>query len=158
MSDKKHLRKLMYVDPKLQGSLIVRVVFYWAVCLIGISLMLLCWQILSGPPRPFSAHLGDMWSHYGAALVASLLLLPLVIVDILHFSNRFVGPLFRLRRSIRQLARGEQVEPIEFRDTDFWQEFADEFNTLARRVENHPTETERYSHEPVEENEPTAVG
>lgn len=158
MSDKKHLRKLMYVDPKLQGSLIVRVVFYWVVCLIGISLMLLCWQIISGPPRPFSVHLGEMWSHYGAALVASLLLLPLVIVDILQFSNRFVGPLFRLRRSIRQLARGEKVEPIEFRDTDFWQDFANEFNTLARRVENQETDGEHHSHEPQEEDEPVAIG
>ena len=40
----------------------------------------------------------------------------------------------RLRRSIRDLARGEPVEPIALRDNDFWREFAEEFNTLATRV------------------------
>ena len=42
----------------------------------------------------------------------ALALLPLVVVDVLRLSNRFVGPLLRLRRSLRQLARGEYVEPI----------------------------------------------
>lgn len=76
-----------------------------------------------------------MWFHYGPALIASLLLLPLVIADIVRLSNQFVGPLLRLRRSMRQLARGEYVEPIEFRDTDFWQDFADEFNGVVARIQ-----------------------
>ncbi|MBU4270351.1 MAG: hypothetical protein KKA28_00560 [Planctomycetes bacterium] len=157
MLDKKHLRKHLFVDPKLQGPLIARVVFYWIVCLISITLMLLCWQVLSGPPRPFHVHLNKIWFQYGPALVASLIMLPLVIIDIVRFSNRFVGPLLRLRRSMRELARGEQVEPIEFRETDFWQELADEFNAVMHRVQNHPADDENYSHQP-EEDEPVAVG
>jgi len=159
MLDKKQLRKHLYVDPKLQGALVARVVLYWIVCLISISLILLCWQIIAGPPRPFYAHMKDMWFHYGAAFVASLLLMPLVIIDIVRFSNRFVGPLLRLRRSMRQLARGEQVEPMEFRGTDFWQEYADEFNAVMHCVQNHPADDDdRYSHQPEEEDEPVAVG
>lgn len=157
MSDKKQMRKHIYVDQKLQGSLIVRVVLYWVVCLISITLMLLCWQVLSGPPRPFRIHLNKIWFQYGPALVASTLLLPLVIIDIVRFSNRFVGPLLRLRKSMRQLAQGEQVEPIEFRDTDFWQEFADEFNAVAGRVQTQSTDTGYYS-PLLEEEEPVAVG
>ena len=45
------------------------------------------------------------------------------------------GPLVRLRRSMRALARGEHVEPIKFREGDFWQEFAEEFNAVAARVQ-----------------------
>jgi len=56
-----------------------------------------------------------------------------VIVDVVRLSNRFTGPLLRLRRSMRALARGEQVEPIRFRDNDFWHDFAEEFNALAAR-------------------------
>ena len=158
MLDKKHQRKHLFVDPKLQGPLVARVVFYWFVCLISITLMLMCWQVLSGAPRPFSVHLNKIWFQYGPALVASLIMLPLAIIDMIRFSNRFVGPLLRLRRSMRELARGEHVEPIKFRDTDFWQDFADEFNAVADRIQNHPADdADHYSHHP-EEDEPVAVG
>ena len=158
MSQIHQKRKQVYVDPKIQGMLILRVVLYWIVCAISVTLMLLCWQVLSGPPQPFFSHLDMVWYHYGPAIVCSFLLLPLVILDILGFSNRFVGPMLRLRRSMHQLARGEQVEPLEFRDADFWQEFADEFNALAHRMENQPAEDEYYSYTTEEEDEPVAVG
>ncbi len=133
-NDRKSLRKQLFVDPKVQGALVLRVVLYWVVCVITITLMLLCWRILTGPARMFYTHFGEMWFYYGPAVVASSLLLPLVIVDIVRMSNRFTGPLLRLRRGMRALARGEAVEPIRFRDEDYWQEFAQEFNTLAAKL------------------------
>lgn len=134
MSSQKRLRKNLFVDPKIQGALVLRVAFYWFICLLTITLMLLCWRIITGPARLFYTHFDDMWFHYGPPLVASLVLLPLVAVDLIRLSNRFVGPLLRLRRSMRALARGEEVKPIRFRDSDFWQEFADEFNAILDRV------------------------
>lgn len=134
--DKKKLRKQLFVDPKVQGALVLRAVLYWAACLITVTLMILCWRIVTGPARMFYTHFDDMWFHFGPAVIASALLLPLLIVDMLRLSNRFVGPLFRLRRSMRALARGEHVEPIEFRGGDFWQEVAEEFNALAARVQD----------------------
>jgi len=133
---KKSLRKHIFVDPKVQGALVLRVILYWFVCLIAISLMLLCWRIVTGPARMFYTHFDDMWFFYGPAAVASLLLVPLVIVDVVRLSNRFTGPLLRLRRSMRALARGEEVEPIRFRDGDFWHEFAEEFNAVAARCQH----------------------
>jgi hypothetical protein len=35
---------------------------------------------------------------------------------------------------MRELARGEDVEPLEFRSTDFWLELADEFNAVRVRL------------------------
>jgi len=70
MSRVNHLRKQLFVDPKVQGTLVVRVVFYWVVCLITITLMLLCWSILK-TPRMFYTHLDDMWFHYGPASTSS---------------------------------------------------------------------------------------
>ncbi len=127
-------RKSLFVDSKIQGALIVRVVMYWVYCLITIALMLLCWRIITGPARLFYTHFSDMWFFYGPAAIASFLLLPLVIVDVIRLSNRFVGPLLRLRRSMQALARGEEVEPIEFRENDFWRDFADDFNAVRARI------------------------
>ena len=135
MSDLKRLRKRCFVDPKIQGALVLRVVMYWLVCVIGIVLMILCWRAGTGPARPFYLRLVEMWPYYGPAVVVSLLMLPLVVADIIRFSNRFVGPMLRLRQAMRQLARGEYVEPIEFRGTDLWQEFADAFNAVLAHAQ-----------------------
>jgi len=128
-------RKKLYVDPQVQGALIVRMVTYWAVCLVTVSLMVLCWRILTGPSRALDESLREVLFDYAPAVVASLALLPLVILDVLRLSNRFAGPLVRLRRAMRALARGEHVDPISFREGDFWLEFAQEFNAVAARVE-----------------------
>jgi len=157
MSNRKAMRKHLFVDPKVQGALVARVILYWVVCLVTMTLMLLCWRIVTGPCRLFYTHFDEMWFYYGPALIASFLLLPLVIVDIIRLSNRFAGPMLRLRRSMRALARGEYVEEIEFRDADFWHEFAEEFNAVARRVQGHlpPPQPEI---DPVEEEEPVGAG
>ena len=136
MSQKKSIRRQLFVDPKIQGTLVVRVIVYWVVCLITVTLMLLCWRILNGPARMFYRHFDDMWFFYGPALIASLILLPLVILDVVRLSNRFVGPFMRLRCSMRALARGEHVAPIKFRQGDFLMEFADEFNAVAALVQD----------------------
>ena len=152
MAEKKFVRKRLWVDPKVQGTLILRVVLYWVVCLVTLTLMLLCWRIVTGPARPFYTHFDDMWFHYGPALVASLLLLPLMILDMLRVSNRFAGPLFRLRRSMRALARGEDVRPISFREGDFWVEVAHEFNALLAQFQHqgaNAAERDEAEQEPV---------
>jgi hypothetical protein len=154
MATEKRERKQLFVDPKVQGALILRVVLYWVVCVVTITLMLLCWRIVTGPARPFYTHFDDMWFHFGPALVASFLLLPLVVYDIVQMSNRFCGPLFRLRRCMRALARGEHVAPISFRDGDFWPEFAQEFNTLLARFQRGVPPTPL---EPAAEEEPQAA-
>lgn len=135
LANRKIMRKQLFVDPKVQGALVIRAVVYWVACLVTISLMLLCWRIITGPARPLFLHFDDMWFFYGPAIIASLLLLPMVIADIIRVSNRFAGPMLRLRRSMRALARGEHVAPIEFRDGDFWQDFAEEFNQVVVRVQ-----------------------
>jgi len=151
MSNLKHMRKRLFVDPKVQGTLVLRAILYWIVCLITITLMLLCWRIMTGPARIFYTYFDEMWFHFGPAVIASFLLLPLVIVDIVRLSNRIAGPMFRLRRSMRALARGEHVEPIRFRGGDFWQEIADEFNAIVDRVQqtNPTAEKDQAQAEPV---------
>ena len=129
-----HKRRQMFVDRRVQGTLIVHAIFYWAFCLISMTLMLLCWRIVTGPARMFYTHFDDMWFHYGPAVIASTLLLPIVVIDIIRLSNRFAGPIARLRRSMQDLAAGEQVQPIHFRDDDFWGEIAENFNKVASRV------------------------
>ena len=89
---------------------------------------------------PIYNHVRQMWFLYGPAAVSSLVILPLVVVDVLRLSHRFAGPMLRLRRAMRNLSEGKEVKLIQLRDDDFWQDFADDFNSVAAklRAEKHP--------------------
>jgi hypothetical protein len=55
---------------------------------------------------------------------------------------------------MRALARGDDVEPIEFRGNDFWHDFADEFNAVRARIIRLSAEVESEK----ENEEPLGVG
>jgi hypothetical protein len=136
--EEENKRDQVFVDPQVQGALILRVVLYWTVCMAAVTLMLLCWRVATGPMFSVSEQVRQFWAQFGPAMIVSAVLLPIVVYDILQMSNRFCGPVSRLRRSLRALARGEHVDPISFRGGDFWKELAHEFNTVAARVQREP--------------------
>ncbi|MCE9553523.1 MAG: hypothetical protein K8T91_09135 [Planctomycetes bacterium] len=128
-------RRRHFIDRGVQGALMLRAALYWGCCLLIVTLVLLVWQTVTGPARIFYLQFDGLWFRYGPALVIALCLLPLVLVDVVRMSNRFAGPAYRLRRAMHQLAKGEKVHPITFRQGDFWKEFADDFNRIAARME-----------------------
>ena len=42
---KQRLRKHFFVDPRIQGALVVRIVLYWTTSMIAMTAMILCWRI-----------------------------------------------------------------------------------------------------------------
>jgi hypothetical protein len=128
-------RRQYFVDPKVQGALLVRLLGYWTVTIVTVTALVLCWRIVTTPPRAFLTLVSEMLFHYGAALVASCLLLPLIVLDCVRMSNRFAGPLYRVRRCMRDLAAGLPVPPIHFREGDFWTDVANEFNAVSARLQ-----------------------
>jgi hypothetical protein len=77
-----------------------------------------------------------LWQNYSPVVLASLVLLPFLLIDAVVFSNRFTGPLYRVRYCMRRLVAGESIEPIHFRKHDYRPELADEFNALSQYVES----------------------
>ena len=64
-----------------------------------------------------------------------LSLAPMFIYDTVKLSNRFAGPVLRIRRAARQLADGEIPKKSKLRDGDFWKDLASDFNGVIDRVE-----------------------
>lgn len=136
MLDPRLNRRQLFVDKDVQGVLLARVGVYWACCLITVVLLLLGWRIVVGPSRELDVHLDYLWYHYRPILLAALLLLPVLLADTLRLSNRFAGPMVRLKRGLSELADGRtDVSPIHFRRGDFWHDFASEFNRAVERVQ-----------------------
>jgi hypothetical protein len=127
-------RRQYIINYNVQGSLLARVAMYWVYCLIAVLLTSSCWMVLFNRPASSGEFLGRLAFHTAPVLLGTLLLLPIVLVDCLRFSNRFVGPLFRLSRAMDRLGDGERVHNIEFRQGDFWFHIAQSFNRLNERV------------------------
>jgi hypothetical protein len=140
-------RTVFLVDREVQGALMLRTALYWMFCLLSISLMLICWNAYHGPSRRFIDLASDLYFRYGPALAASLILLPIVMLDVMRLSNRFVGPVVRLRNGLREVAEGRPAQPLNFRDDDFWRELATDFNRAAARV----AREDSLRHTPTEE-------
>ena len=134
---RKKTRDRLLVEPKVQLALVGRVTLYWLMCFVMMTMVLLTWKIVTGPTRGsffeyFRYH--DLWTEFGPAVVAALLLLPVILVDVLRVSNRIAGPVYRLRRCIEEAANGDYVTRVQFRDDDYWQDMAENFNALLTRV------------------------
>jgi hypothetical protein len=129
-------RKRLFVDATVQGALLVRIVVYWLLSLLTVSLLLICLQIVNGK----AIHVGDnfnfaaLWEEHVSVLVALLLILPMLMLDSLRLSNRFAGPFHRIRRTIHALSSGEAIEPLQFRSNDYWTDVAEDLNVLGERL------------------------
>jgi hypothetical protein len=132
---KRHSRNRLFIDPQVQGMLMLRCLGYWAAMLMTITVLLITWRSMSGPAKIFYEHFDELWHQYQMPFMATLFLMPLVLFDIAKLSNRFVGPMIRLRRALREMAHGEPIRLIHFRAGDYWSEVADEFNGVAARVQ-----------------------
>lgn len=131
----KQKRIKLFIDRRVQGALVLRTLLYWFCCMTTVTAMLIVWRIVGGgPARVFYQHFGDLWHQYSAPLIASTILLPLVIIDLVRMSNRFVGPIFRLRRVLHDMASGIDVTNVSFRDGDYWREIAEDLNKVASRL------------------------
>lgn len=136
MTKQNNNRKRLLVDGSVQGALMRRVVLHWGLFLVLVFLFLSAWQLLvSGEPLNFSSEaILTVWRNCIPVLVSMIVLLPVFLRDTVRLSNRFSGPILRLKNEMKALADGKENPPVKFRDNDFWQELAAEFNRVAELV------------------------
>lgn len=133
-------RRRYLVDREAQGALLLRAVRYWVTSVFCVgSFTVLGWLFVwPGIPAVVGQweQLSPMLSVLGMGLAASALIMPIVLYDFLRMTNRFAGPVYRLERSMRDLAAGRPVTPVKLRDDDYWGHLADAYNqVLARQQE-----------------------
>ena len=136
------IRKKTYIDPKIQGALVRRLVIHWAALFLVATAVAFLLQLLSDPFRPLGEHFQQLWWMQGPFLLVFVLLLPVFIYDSIKLSHRFVGPVYRLRQTIRKIAKGESPPTLKFRDFDFWQDMAQDFNVMVDRLSGRKSDSE----------------
>ena len=133
----KYQRNKFFVDANVQGALVVRTFIYWLMCLVTLTTWLVGWRVLTEPEDAFANHLSSVYLQFGPAALASLLLLPIVVYDIIRLSHKFAGPMFRMRRDVRNVLEGGSIEELRLRDGDYWQEFANDLNKLILKYQDY---------------------
>jgi len=128
------LRRRLFIDRPVQSALLIRALLYWSVCLMTQLLFVFFFAVVSSSADAFYAQGHQLWWHLRLSVIGATLLLPMILLDILRLSHRWVGPVFRLRTSLQALSRGKFVSPIRFREGDFWQELAGDFNVVAAEL------------------------
>lgn len=163
--DSKLERKRIFVDRQVQGGIVARLLFLWTAstglaCLVWFGL-----QFFANPAGDLATHIAVAGRLVIPLILSFVVTLPIAALYLLRFTHRFAGPVLRLRRSMQELANGEEVKPLRFRDGDCWQELADEFNRICDTLSKaqsriNELETERQARTPnpthaaIEEVEP----
>ncbi len=128
------IRKQMWVDADVQGTLVRRIGFYWLACLTFITIPLLWFAIAEDPTRYVYQHLGPIWQRHWPIYLAIFCLVPLTMWDALRVSHRIAGPVLRIRKQLVRINEGEPFTDLEFRTNDFWQDLAGQINQLSKKT------------------------
>lgn len=126
-------RKRLFVDRSVQGSILLRIALHFALFLITSEAFLYFVELIGSAPQDATQ---SMVERLGPTALAVLILTPMFVRDLCKLTNRFAGPMVRLRRAIHDLAEGREVTPIHFREEDFWKELAVDFNQVLARLES----------------------
>lgn len=127
-------RKKSFIDPEVQGSLLVRLAIHWGLFVVANCIAFAFWETLVEGAAGGMATSSPLLRGVVPCLITSAALMPAFLYDALKLSNRFAGPVLRLRRALRELAEGRPIEPLKFRKGDFWESAADDFNAAIRRM------------------------
>jgi len=77
-------------------------------------------RLMDTPTELWADTFALTWTRVVPFILISLALVPVFIWDSLKLSNRFAGPIVRVRRALAQIADGQSPKAIEFRHGDFW--------------------------------------
>lgn len=124
------LRQQLLVDQPVQGMLLKRTGLYSVACALYFVVILIFAESMSRKDGTIVDAIGRCFEEAIYWAPGLFLLAPLVAYDMLKLTNRFAGPIFRLRREMQRLIVGESERPLNFRDGDYWTEIAEEFNHL----------------------------
>ncbi len=131
--DSNATRQQMFVAPKAQGKLLLRVLVYCVVSAVVTS-------VLHTAVGYFQLKISGVVWLCGPIALALLATIPWVLYDATKVSNRLFGPMARVQGAIRRLANRDPVGPIELRDDDAWHSWIQDFNGMTARVQNRPEE------------------
>jgi hypothetical protein len=135
-------RRKKFIDSRVQGSLVRRLVFHWMVFMIITALTSFVLLLLSNPFQPLSFHVKNLTSTHGPLLLVMFFMIPVFVVDTIKLSHRFTGPIYALRRAMQEVTQGQPPRQLKFRSSDFWKELGEDYNAMLAKLGAHVDQRE----------------
>ena len=132
---RKEKRTKKFVDRAVQGAVVSRFLLHELLFMLVGSLIVLFIQFLSNPFQGMASLLETFWRNAGPFILVLVAMLPIFIWDTIKLTNRSVGPMCRVRSTLRRINQGEKhIPPIHFREGDFWHDLADDLNVMIKQL------------------------
>jgi len=128
------LRKKSYIDTEVQGDLARRLVVQWLMFTMIILALAFSMQVFSNPLRTIREHAQEVWWVHSSFFLVLIALIPIYVRSTIKLSHRFTGPIHQLRGAIQSITEGKPTARLKFRNSDYWQELAEEFNTMVEQL------------------------
>lgn len=131
MSQNQKKRTRTLVDLQVQLGLVRHLAVHWIVFFLVNTCALVIWtRLFQRPDLTWGESIAETGRQFFPFFVVTAALIPVFAWDSLKLSHRFAGPISRLRRTLLDIKAGRAVAPLKFRETDFWQEIASDFNEV----------------------------
>ena len=135
-------RSRTLVDPEVQGGIVRKIAFHWGIFVVCNTLALVIWmRLFEQPDAGWAVAFFDTLKRFLPFFVITMALVPAFCWDTLKLTNRFAGPIMRLRNALGDARAGRHVDPLHFRGNDFWSSLADDFNAVVVPESNDATAT-----------------
>ena len=118
--------RLMASVP-IQGGLVVRLFLYWCLFQFSVFATIALFSFLTNGESSGT-------SLFWPAMIVSFMILPMVMLDLMRFSNKFAGPIVNISNKMKKMASSETVETINLRPGDFCMDLADHVNQVALKL------------------------
>ena len=128
-------RSQTVTDKQVQYGVIHKLAMHWAVFMVCNTFALFAWvSLFEQPGTGWRETTAECVRRFLPFFVISVALIPAFVLDTLKLTNRFAGPISRLKIEIANAAAGRPVKPLTFRTGDYWCEIAESFNSMASRL------------------------
>ncbi len=131
----KFKRSRLWVNTGFQLRLLVRVSLYliaFVVAAIHVAFVLeYMWHFATGAlPVAMNEYYSEFMRRQSGFVFTLILLAPIFLYDLLKFSHRLAGPLFRCQKVMEDMAEGKQVSEFYPRKYDLMHDLFQSFNRL----------------------------
>jgi hypothetical protein len=127
-------RRTTLVDPEVQGGILRKIAIHWVLFFICNAMALMIWiRLFEQPDAGWGQTFADAFHRFLPFFIVTMALIPAFVWDTLKLTNRFAGPILRFRSALSDASTGRAVAPLYFRNNDFWQEIAQNFNSVMER-------------------------
>ena len=149
----RYIRNRLWINPAFQARVLLRIGFYFLLYLLlvwHLGFLLFLGNALAadrpdrGIVEQYVAYLWDL----RPLLLASAVVAPYFIYDLIKFSHRVAGPFYRCQKIMRDMAAGKAVPEFHPRKHDLMPDFFEDFNALIKAW-NGRVRTEANGHPPA---------